>query len=241
MVALKHQMRMLAFAGASMLLATASPAAAHKDHNALGAGPGPANAEAQPAPADVEAPPAAPTASRGEENAATMHENMAMGHEMAAEAHEEAAEESKTFAQRLVSWLGRLHTLVIHFPIAMFVGALGVELFGLWRRDARYQSAAHVMLMVGAVGAIVAAFLGWFAGGFYLTDRNQVLMLHRWLGTAIAVAGFGLLYLSATARRSPEKPRTIYWVALAVMTIAIAIQGYIGGSFMHGGMSHMAF
>jgi hypothetical protein len=97
------------------------------------------------------------------------------------------------------------------------------------------------MLMVGATGAVVAAFLGWFAGGFYLTDRNQILMLHRWLGTAIAVAAFGLLYLSATARRSPEKPRTIYWVALAVMTIAIAIQGYIGGSFMHGGMRHMAF
>jgi heme A synthase len=97
------------------------------------------------------------------------------------------------------------------------------------------------MLIVGVLGAVVAAFLGWFAGGFYLTDRNQVLMLHRWLGTAIAGAGFVLLYLSATARRTPEKPRTAYWIALALMTIAIAIQGYIGGSFMHGGMRHMAF
>ena len=232
MLGLKQRMRMVAFAVAATLLAAGSPATAHKDHNSLGAGPGAAVVEAQPA---------AATAPPQEGNVAAMHENMAMGHEMAAEAHEEAADENKTFGQRLVSWLGRLHTLVIHFPIAMFVGALGVELFGLWRRNDRYQSAAHVMLMVGAIGAIVAAFLGWFAGGFYLTDRNQVLMLHRWLGTAIAVAGFGLLYLSATARRSPEKPRTIYWVSLALMTIAIAIQGYIGGSFMHGGMSHMAF
>ena len=231
-IGLRQRMRMVALTVAASLLAASAPAAAHKDHNALGAGPGPSAAKAQPAPA---------TAPPTKANVATMHENMAMGHEMAAEAHEEAAEESKTLGQRLVSWLGRLHTLVIHFPIAMFVGALGVEIFGLWRRNDRYQSAAHVMLMVGALGAVVAAFLGWFAGGFYLTDRNQILMLHRWLGTAIAVAGFGLLYLSATARRSPEKPRTIYWVALAVMTIAIAIQGYIGGSFMHGGMRHMAF
>ena len=229
---MKQRMRTIALAVAASLMAAGSPAAAHKDHNALGAGPGSAVVEAKPAQA---------TAPLDEGNVDNMHENMAMGHEMAAEAHEEAADENKTFSQRLVSWLGRLHTLVIHFPIAMFVGALGVELFGLWRRNDRYQSAAHVMLMVGALGAVVAAFLGWFAGGFYLTDRNQILMLHRWLGTAIAVAGFGLLYLSATARRSPEKPRTIYWVALAVMTIAIAIQGYIGGSFMHGGMRHMAF
>ena len=140
-----------------------------------------------------------------------------------------------------MSWLGRLHTLVIHFPIAMFIAALGVELFGLWRRNIQYQSAAHVMLIVGTIGAIVAAALGWFAGGFYLTDRNQVLMLHRWLGTAIAAAGLLLLYLSATARRAPERPRTLYWTTLGAMTIAIAIQGYIGGSFMHGGINHMAF
>lgn len=208
---------------AAMTLGT--PVSAHENHNQLGAGPGPA--------VDVaDAPDAAP---------ANMHENMATSHEMAADVHEKAADKNKTFGQRLVSWLGRLHTLVIHFPIAMFVGALGVELFGLWRRDSVYQSAAHVMLIVGALGAVVAALLGWFAGGFYLTDRNQILMLHRWLGTAIAAAGFVLLYVSATTRRTPEKPRTVYWVALALMTIAIAVQGYIGGSFMHGGMRHMAF
>jgi hypothetical protein len=97
------------------------------------------------------------------------------------------------------------------------------------------------MLMVGAVGAIVAAALGWFAGGFYLTDRNQVLMLHRWLGTGIAAAGVVLLYLSARARQAPDQPRTVYWALLGLMTVAIAVQGYIGGSFMHGGMRHLAF
>src|SRR3546814_10034418 len=79
--------------------------------------------------------------------------------------------------------------MVIHFPIALFIGAFGVELFGLWRRNRDYQHVAHIMLVVGALGAIVAAFLGWFAGGFYLTDRNPILMTHRWLGTSIAVFG----------------------------------------------------
>ena len=217
-------------AAAVIVMAPASPGLAHENHQALGAGPGPE----EPAPVTS-------VASASKEVLANAHENMAESHDMAAEHHEQAADQNKTFGQRLVSWLGRLHTLVIHFPIAMFVGALGVELFGLWRRNAQYQSAAHVMLIVGALGAVAAAALGWFAGGFYLTDRNQILMLHRWLGTAIAVAGFVLLYLSGRARRAPEQPRTIYWIGLGVMTIAIAVQGYIGGSFMHGGMNHMAF
>jgi uncharacterized membrane protein len=215
-----------------VMAAPIAPGFAHENHQALGAGPGPdepveVNAAAQEVPSS--------------DTTVNIHGNLAEAHEMAAEHHEMAADEHKTFGQRLVSWLGRLHTLVIHFPIAMFVGALGVELFGLWRRDREYQGAAHVMLMVGAVGAVVAAALGWFAGGFYLTDRNQILMLHRWLGTAIAIAGVLLLYASARARRAPEQPRTIYYVLLGLMTVAIAIQGYIGGSFMHGGMRHLAF
>src|SRR3546814_11500441 len=91
------------------------------------------------------------------------------------------------------------------------------------------------MLVIGVIGAVAAAFLGWFAGGFYLIDRNSILMAHRWLGPAIAVAGLLLLYLSATARRAPERPPRPSWAPLGVMTFAIALKGSLGGTFMHGG------
>ena len=211
-------------------LAASSTALAHENHDELGAGPGPTAEEV-----------AATSASAEKTKAANMHTEMAVAHGEAMEQHAEAAEQNKTFGQRMMSWLGRAHMLVVHFPIAMFVGALGVELFGLWRGNRDYRRAAEVMLVVGAIGAVVAALLGWFAGGFYLTDRNMVLMIHRWLGTAIAAVGILLLYLSATARRTPDRPRTAYWVGLGATTVAIAVQGYLGGSFMHGGMNHMAF
>lgn len=220
-----------------LLLVAGSAVSAHEKHDEMGAGPGPA-AESNVANQPVQP---APTPAATSPGAAEMHTEMAAAHGEAMEHHAEAAERNKTFGQRLMSWLGRAHSLVVHFPIAMFVGALGVELFGLWRRRRDYEWAAQVMLGVGAIGAVAAALLGWFAGGFYWTDRNPILMTHRWLGTGIAIAGLLLLYFSFTARRTPEKPRAIYWALLGVMTVAIAIQGWLGGTFMHGGIHHMDF
>jgi uncharacterized membrane protein len=229
--------RVLLKAMLPLILLAGSPAIAHENHDKLGAGPGPtteANVADQPLKSTAEGAPAS-------QSTAEMHSEMAAAHGEAMEHHAEAAERNKTFGQRLMSWLGRAHSLVVHFPIAMFVGALGVELFGLWRRRRDYEWAAQVMLGVGAIGAVAAALLGWFAGGFYWTDRNPILMTHRWLGTGIAAVGLILLYLSSTAKRSPEKPRTIYWGVLGAMTVAIAIQGWLGGTFMHGGIHHMDF
>lgn len=166
---------------------------------------------------------------------ASSREEASMGH-----MHDDSPV-GKTFLQRLFNWLGRLHPMVIHFPIAMIIGAMGVELFGLWRRDASYQRAAGVMLVVGAIGAIVAAGLGWFAGGWQFVDRNPVLTAHRWTGTSIAVLASILVYMAFARHRHQGRFRAAYWLLLAGLTVAISIQGWLGGSFMHGGMRHLAF
>ncbi len=216
-------------------LSIGSSAIAHEDHEKLGAGPGVAQVAAPGTPVNQKT-----------DRSATSDGHMRMGSMPAADmnmggTHEEAANKNKTFGQRLVSWLGRMHTMVIHFPIALFIGAFGVELFGLWRRSRDYQRVAQIMLVVGALGAIVAAGLGWFAGGFYLTDRNPILMAHRWLGTAIAAFGIALAYMAAGHRQAPERSRTVYWGSLGLMTLAISVQGFLGGTFMHGGLDHLAF
>lgn len=222
--------RIVVIAVAVAGLMTGSAAFAHEDHEKLGAGPGPAAEQVVPAQNQAMAMP-------GMEADGHMAEGgMDMGHALDPESRR-----NKTFEQRLVSWLGRLHTMVIHFPIAMFVGAFAVELFGLWRRNRDYQHVAYIMLIVGSLGAIVAAFLGWFAGGFYLTDRNPVLMIHRWLGTAIAISGFILVYLAAASRKTPERSRTVLVSLLGLMVLAVSIQGFLGGTFMHGGLRHLAF
>jgi uncharacterized membrane protein len=229
-------MMRIALLAVALLALQAGPAAmAHEDHEQLGAGPGPAAAldrqRSQPGSARV---PQGPTSSS--------NRDMEMGGHMDAMGHgREQTDTPKTFGQRLVSWLGRLHTMVVHFPIAMIIGAFGVEVFGLARRSRNYQHVAYLMLIVGAIGSIVAAFLGWFAGGFYMTDRNVILMTHRWLGTGIAGFSLILVFMAAVSRRTPDRSRTLLLVLLGLAVMAISIQGFLGGTFMHGGLRHLAF
>lgn len=155
--------------------------------------------------------------------------------------HDAISNEHKTFAARLMNWLGRLHITAIHFPIAMILGALAVEIYGAARKTERYQEAARTMLVVGAIGAGIAMVLGWLAGGFFISDRNPILTIHRWLGTAIAIAAAVLVYLAVRQRTKPGTSRTVYWVILGGLAVALGVQGFLGGTFMHGGLRHLAF
>ncbi len=228
-------MRSILLAAALFALHLAPPAQAHENHEQLGAGPG-----AAAAPSKMGSQPSVPQVAAG--SAPSAHGEMMMDAPMDAMMHgAEQTRAPKTFGERLVSWLGRLHSMVVHFPIAMIIGAFAVELFGLWRKSRDYQHVAYVMLIVGAVGAIVAAFLGWFAGGLYLTDRNSILMTHRWLGTGIAAFSLVLVFMAAASRRTPERSRMLLLVLLGLAVVAISIQGFLGGTFMHGGLRHLAF
>jgi uncharacterized membrane protein len=211
------------------IIAVTAPAIAHEDHEQLGAGPGPTANQTM----------AAPTPASGMQG----HAMEAMNADALDMGHGDQADDrrNKSFGERLLSWLGRLHSVVIHFPIAMIVGAFAVELFGWWRGTAAWRETARVMLVVAAIGAVTAMILGWFAGGFYLTDRNPILTIHRWLGTAIAAATLFLVWLTMRSRRDPAEPRALYWWTLGTLTVAVAVQGFLGGTFMHGGIRHLAF
>lgn len=138
------------------------------------------------------------------------------------------------FLVRLVDWFGRLHPAIVHFPIAFFPAALFTAIIG--RRRPAFAAPVQFLVVAGGIFAPIAAAAGWIAG--LSAEPDQVLTYHRWMGVALAIAGAGL---GVWAWKRPWEDRGAGMiVALTVMTIAIAAQGFLGAAITHG-MEHLMF
>lgn len=138
------------------------------------------------------------------------------------------------FLERLLGWFGRLHPLIVHFPIAFFPAALFTAVVG--RRRPAFAAPVQFLVVAGGIFAPIAAGAGWLAG--MTADPEPVLTYHRWLGVTMGVVGLGL---GLWAWRRPWEDRGAGMIlALTLMTIAIVVQGFLGASVTHG-MDHMMF
>lgn len=136
--------------------------------------------------------------------------------------------------ERLLDWVGRLHPMVVHFPIAFFPAALLTAIVG--RRRPAFSAPVQFLVVAGGIFAPIAAAAGWLAG--LSADPEPILAYHRWLGVVIGVAGAGL---GIWAWRRPWEDRGAGMIlALTTMTIAIAVQGFLGAALTHG-MDHIMF
>ncbi len=145
---------------------------------------------------------------------------------------------------RLVRFLGKLHPIAIHFPIALVLVAALAELLVLVRGPRPLAEAtARVNIAAGAAGAVVAAGLGWAAGAFarYPGELASVLGWHRWLGTGSAIVIVAAAVLSELARRR-EDPKLLlgYRAALLVAALLLGATGFYGGSLVFG-PDHLSF
>jgi len=136
--------------------------------------------------------------------------------------------------ERLLDWLGRLHPVIVHFPIAFFPAALFTAIVG--RRRPAFAVPVQFLVVAGGVIAPIAALLGWFDGGFDLASDDWLLHWHRWMGTGMGIGG---LAMAIWALRRPEAVRgNGMIVCLAIVTAVIIAQGWFGGAMVHG-IDHM--
>ena len=134
-------------------------------------------------------------------------------------------------------FLGRLHPLVVHFPIALLLFAALFESFRIWRRRPEAGGAVSVCLVLGAVSAGVAAVFGWAKADTseYGGRSGEILQVHRWLGIAVVVASVAAVALALVLRKRKSRGLAgAYLAALLFCAAAVSAGGHYGGMLVFG-------
>lgn len=148
--------------------------------------------------------------------------------------------------------LGRLHPVVVHFPIALLLAALVFEILPRGRqKPLRSPSGEEVpppprpfvregtlgCLILGAIGAGVAAWFGWLNADIEGFSKNvqSTVDWHRWLGIGVAgMAGLAALLAVLARWRRAENLRTTYRLLLVLVALSVPYVGHLGGTLVYG-------
>ena len=125
---------------------------------------------------------------------------------------------------------GRLHPLVLHFPLVVLM------LYVLWviiveKLDSVrwHAELANILLLIGTLTAVVAAF-----SGFILSKEvgyeADALFWHKWLGIAISLSS--IIWYSFQQYLPPWKIQSKF--AASGFLLLLFIAGHLGGNLTHG-------
>jgi uncharacterized membrane protein len=149
------------------------------------------------------------------------------------QAHSPADADAPVETVSIIEWLGRLHPMAIHFPIALFIAALVAEFLYAATRSELFRHALRFTLWGAAMSALVAAPLGWIFAATGTTEEGWLLEAHRWAGTAALVLGVVVLWIGERSERKNGR-RLLLRISLAFQAILIGSAGFLGGSLLYG-------
>ncbi|MBS1932886.1 MAG: hypothetical protein JST96_02735, partial [Bacteroidetes bacterium] len=136
-------------------------------------------------------------------------------------------ETTKAGGSGILTFLGRLHPMIVHFPIGLLYAALLFE-FIAWKSNARnFFPATKVLVFTGAIASILSVVLGIILSK---TDSygSNVLSIHQWIG--IATMAFAII----TAYCYQKGPRKIQYLMLFATVLGVTVAGHYGAELTHG-------
>ncbi|WP_276371612.1 PSD1 and planctomycete cytochrome C domain-containing protein [Chryseolinea sp. H1M3-3] len=134
----------------------------------------------------------------------------------------------------LWQFLGRLHPLIVHFPIGLLVVALVLEVFTLNKRNQELRSGINLLLIIGSLSAIAAVIFG-----LLLKTQDQysgsVLAIHQWSGIVTLI--FSLVTVALHRRVVMQNKKHLlktYRAVLIITVLSVTVAGHYGASLTHG-------
>lgn len=120
---------------------------------------------------------------------------------------------------------GRLHPLIVHFPISLLCVALLLELLSSKKPSLRESTV--ILLWIGTVSAFLSVVFGVLLANHQEASGTQV-ELHRW-------SGIGTFILAALSLFGLHRKRfKFYRITLLVTVVGVIVAGHLGAMLTHG-------
>lgn len=134
----------------------------------------------------------------------------------------------------LWQFLGRLHPMMVHFPVALLVVAFIVEFFVGANRKVGLRQGIHIMLTGGALSAVLSVALGLMLAETEAYS-GDLLTWHKWTGLATAVLAVVVALLHRSMLRRDQPTASGAYRALLITTVlGVSVAGHLGASMTHG-------
>src|SRR5881398_1071002 len=131
-----------------------------------------------------------------------------------------------------MSLVGKLHPLLVHFPIALVLAAAGAEMLAIRTRRPSWRVVAVANLRLGAAMGVLTLLAGWVLASAAFVEATPALTWHRWTGVAAAVATIGAALASARPLMRSHRSELLYRGALFVAAALVALAGHLGATLV---------
>ena len=128
------------------------------------------------------------------------------------------------------------HVVLIHFPIALFITGVGLDLLSRGKRDSKLASAAYLNLSIAAATVLPAGVTGLLAWQFALEGKRlKGLLLWHVIAASIAtVLVITSWWIHRRTRQSESLLLPVFRIPVELLAFAvIALTAHLGG-FLSG-------
>lgn len=129
----------------------------------------------------------------------------------------------------IIELIGKLHPVLVHLPIGIFLIAIAMEFIGRTKRFSHLHMSINFILIIGTITGIFSLITGYLLSLDGSNESNSV-NLHKWVAIA-SVLMFAAYYFF---RKHVIHKKTIQTVALFLLLIMITLTGHLGGTLTHG-------
>jgi uncharacterized membrane protein len=128
------------------------------------------------------------------------------------------------------------HVVLIHFPIALFIAGVGLDLLSRGKRDSHFASAAYWNLSIAAAFIIPTALTGLLAWHFVLDGEKLkgLLLMHLVIASIATTLVITSWWMHWRTRKAPTLllPRIripIELLGVAAIGLAAHLGGFLSG------------